>query len=34
VVIGAEKSDQPEDQAAEGLEDARTIEAGPGEIRV
>jgi len=34
VVIGGEQGDQAEDQAAEGLEDARTIEAGPGEIRV
>ena len=34
VVIGGEQGDQAEDQAAESLEDARTIEAGPGEILV
>jgi len=33
VVIGGEKSDQAEDQAAEGLEDARAVEAGPGEFQ-
>ena len=33
VVIGAEQSDQAEDQAADGLEDARAVEAEPGELR-
>jgi hypothetical protein len=32
VVIGAEQGDQAEDEAAEGLEDAEAIQAGPGEI--
>ena len=30
VVIGAEQSDQAKDQAAQGLEEARAIQAGPG----
>ena len=34
VVIGAEKGDQAEDEAAEGLEDAQAIQARPGEIEV
>ena len=33
VVIGAEQGDQAEDQAAEGLQDARAVEAGPGEFQ-
>jgi hypothetical protein len=32
VVISAEQGNQTEDQAAEGLEDARAIQAGPGEL--
>ena len=32
VVIGAEQSDQAEDQATEGLEEARAIQAGPGGV--
>jgi hypothetical protein len=32
VVIGAEQGNQTEDQAAEGLEDAQAIQAGPGEL--
>jgi hypothetical protein len=34
LVIGAEKGDQAEDEAAEGLEDAQAIQARPGEIEV
>jgi len=34
VVIGAEQSDQAEDQATEGLEEARAIQPGPGELRL
>jgi hypothetical protein len=33
VVIGAEQGNQTEDQAAEGLGDARAIQAGPGELQ-
>ena len=34
VVIGTEQSDQAEDQASEGLEAARGIQPGPGELRL
>jgi hypothetical protein len=34
VVIGAEQGDQAKDEAAEGLENAQAIQAGPGEIEV
>lgn len=34
VVIGTEQSDQAEDQATEGLEEARAIQPRPGELRL
>jgi hypothetical protein len=34
VVIGTEQSDQAEDQATEGLEEARAIQPGPVELRL
>jgi len=33
VVIGTKQGDQAEDQAADGLEDTRAVEARPGEFQ-
>ena len=34
VVIGGEQGDQAEEQAADGLDEAEPIEAGPGTLRI